>query len=167
MLKFLGHPAYLFLLDGLSHLDRRPVCKRREDLTNLKVQRGWWTGIFLTFEENFRGCQLLNHIEENTSCVSYFVVVFFQPIAATVLVFQSYSASPSVFHLKPDKYSLILFQPHLNLNLLLNPSSHLTRCKSCSIWEGNLWQKAFLQESAVKIPNQTIGPMCTWGPIIR
>ena len=26
-------------LDGLSHLDRRPVCKRREDLTNLKVKR--------------------------------------------------------------------------------------------------------------------------------
>ena len=27
-------------LDGLSHLDRRPVCKRIEDLTNLKVKRG-------------------------------------------------------------------------------------------------------------------------------
>ena len=128
------------------------------DLTNLKVERGSWTGIFSAFKENFWGCQLLNHIEENTSCVSYFVVVFVQPIAATVLVFQSYSASPSVFHLKPDKYSLISLQPHLNLNLLLNPSSHLTRCKSCSIWEGNLWQKAFLQESAVRSLGSDVPP---------
>ena len=35
------------------------------------MKRGSWTGIFSAFKENFWGCQLLNHVEENTSCVKH------------------------------------------------------------------------------------------------
>ena len=37
--KISGPPGIPIFTCCLSHLDRRPVCKRIEDLTNLKVKR--------------------------------------------------------------------------------------------------------------------------------